>query len=90
MEALSGHGVQALEIRDELADLEEKRYVSPSLLAQVHAALGDTELALDYLERAQKVRAVDLAWIRVRPVLARLREHSRFEQIADAVVKTRS
>jgi hypothetical protein len=53
------------------------RYVSPSLLAQVHAALGESAQALDWLDRAADCRAADLAWIGVRPVFDSLRGEPR-------------
>lgn len=45
----------------ELATRSRERDVSPSLLAQVHAGLGEVGEALAWLERAKDVRAVDLA-----------------------------
>ena len=51
----------------QLLTLAEQRYVSPSLIAQVHAGFGDADLAVEWLERAIEVRAADLAWLAVRP-----------------------
>jgi tetratricopeptide (TPR) repeat protein len=70
--------------RDALAGLHAlaaQRYVSPSLVAQVHAGLGDTEDALAWLERARDARATDLAWIAVRPVFDPLRGEARFTTV---------
>lgn len=70
--------------RRALADLESlarARYVSPSLIAQIHAGLGDTVAALDSLERASEVRALDLAWLAVRPVFDDLRSAPRLRAL---------
>jgi len=77
--AAAGQQREARQILAELLGLGPKRYVSPSLLAQVHASLGDREAALLGLEEAYRIRAVDLAWIRVRPVFDTLREEERFQ-----------
>jgi serine/threonine-protein kinase len=64
-----------------LAQLERMsaaQYVSPVLNAQVHAALGEIDKALDALDAAVALRASDLAWIGVRPVFDVLREQPRF------------
>lgn len=63
---------------EELMWLAGQRYVSPSLIAQVHAGFGDTELAIEWLERASQARAADLSWLGVRPVFDALRSDARF------------
>ena len=55
-------------------------YVSPVLRAQVHAALEDTDRALDDIDAAIEVRATDLIWMGVRPVFESLRQSSRFQR----------
>jgi eukaryotic-like serine/threonine-protein kinase len=64
-----------------LERLAGERYVSPSLIAQVHTGLGRTEDALDWLERARNGKAADLAWLAVRPVFETLRAAPRFQAI---------
>ena len=56
-------------------------YVSPSLVAQIHAGCGQAEAAIEWLYRASDVRAVDLAWLAVRPVFDTLRAHPRFNAL---------
>lgn len=63
----------------------QSEYVSPVLLAQIHAALGDTDAALDALDRAAEVRATDLAWIGVRPTFDDLRLHPRFVALVERI-----
>ena len=78
MRGFSGDSDGARSILAELGDLSQRRYVSPTLLAQVYAGLGDKSEALNQLENAAAERAADLAWVAVRPVFASLREEARF------------
>jgi serine/threonine protein kinase/tetratricopeptide (TPR) repeat protein len=63
------------------AELEEKRkadYVSPVEFAMVYIALGDTQKALDWVEKAVDDRRGWSAYLRVHPVLDPLRGEPRF------------
>ncbi len=71
--------VTALELRARTS------YVSPVLLAQIHAALGDSEAALDALDQARSLHATDLAWIGVRPTFDTLRLHPRFPALVNSL-----
>jgi len=64
-----------------LEALARERYVSSSLMAQVHTGLGDVQSALEWLEHASDARAADLAWLAVRPVFDRLRSEPRFNAL---------
>jgi serine/threonine protein kinase/tetratricopeptide (TPR) repeat protein len=66
----------------ELLALSTSRYVSPGLIAQVHAGLGSTGEAAAWLEKAFAARAADAAWLDVRPVFDPLRADARFQAIA--------
>ncbi len=77
----TGDSATARATLDELRGLSASRYVSPVLLAQVHAGLGETTRAIEELERAAAIRAFDLAWIRVRPTFDPLRHEPRFQAL---------
>jgi serine/threonine-protein kinase len=66
---------------DELLALSSARYVSPGLTAQIHAGLGATDEAFNWLDRAVAVRAADVAWLGVRPIFDALRNDSRFHAL---------
>jgi serine/threonine-protein kinase len=78
LRGVSSDAEGARSILAELRELSQRRYVSPTLLAQVYAGLDDKQEALNCLESAAAERAADLAWLAVRPVFAGLREEARF------------
>lgn len=61
------------------------RWVPPYDLALDHAALGEVETALDWLERSLAERETDLVGVAVDPRLDSLHGNPRFEKIVDAV-----
>jgi tetratricopeptide (TPR) repeat protein len=63
----------------------ESEYVSPVRIALLHLAMGRTEAALDWLERAIEVRAADLIWIGVHPLYRSLRQHPRLIRLLDTI-----
>ena len=77
----AGHVDRARAVLGSLGTLARGRYVSSSLIAQVHAGLGETQSALEWLEHASDARAADLAWLAVRPVFDRLRSEPRFNAL---------
>jgi serine/threonine-protein kinase len=66
---------------DALLRERETRYVSPCLVAQAYLGLGQTDMALGWLERAREERAADLIWLNVRPVFDALRPAGRFRAL---------
>jgi serine/threonine-protein kinase len=79
--ARAGNIDRAREVLNALVNLSSQRYVSPSLVAQIYAGLGDTVSSLDWLEKAGDVHAADLAWLAVRPVFNGLRGETRFKTL---------
>jgi len=81
--ALAGLGrtSEAEAILSEMRDLAARRYVSAYDLALVTEAIGQTEPALDQLERAYANRANMLVLLRVDPRWDRIRSHPRFQDI---------
>jgi serine/threonine-protein kinase len=72
------------EARRILASLDvesRQRYVSPQWSSVIHAALGEKEKALELLERAWDVRAIQLLWLAVDPNFDPLRDDPVFQQV---------
>src|SRR5205814_5415345 len=76
--AVSGKRNEALKVLDELSELSGRKYVSAYRLAAIYAALGDTEQAFRWLNRAYEERDGWLIWLKSDPVLDNLRSDERF------------
>ena len=76
--ARAGDVERARALASDLTAASALRHVAHSLLAQVHAALGDGDAAISALERAAEAREPELVLIGVRPVYATLRANPRF------------
>jgi hypothetical protein len=62
-----------------LAQAARSRHVSAYHVAAIHAALGDTGTALDWLDRAYEERSPWLGYVGVDPRFESLRSHPRFD-----------
>jgi TolB-like protein/Flp pilus assembly protein TadD len=79
--ALQGRPEEAREVLVRLQTLAQTRYVPPTSLAAVHAALGDTTLALDALERAWLARDTRLVYLNDDSRWSALRGDPRFMEL---------
>jgi eukaryotic-like serine/threonine-protein kinase len=82
-QAAAGNRSTALQVLAQLNHRCRTSYVSPVLLAQLLLACGETEQAVEFLQRARQTRASDLVWIKVRPAFEALRNEPRFDQICE-------
>ena len=86
MLALEGKTKEALEKMDE----ESMKYGalavwSTSLVAEFYAIMGDSQKSLDWLEKAVRNGDERDAWFRRDPLLAKIRDLPRFQQIIDSI-----
>lgn len=58
-----------------------ERYVPPEYFALAHLGLGETEPALEWLERACDARSASIVYLQVDPLLDPLRADPRFERL---------
>jgi serine/threonine protein kinase/tetratricopeptide (TPR) repeat protein len=79
--AVAGRIDEARAMLAELSRRRAERYVSSWALASIHAGLGETGEALDWLERAFEERDPALVWLKVHPRFDVLRGESRFESL---------
>jgi serine/threonine-protein kinase len=79
--AASGVADGARGVLEELTNVSQRRYASPASFAQIHIGLGDHRAALDAITRAAEVRALDLAWLLLRPQFASLRSDPGFDAV---------
>jgi tetratricopeptide (TPR) repeat protein len=73
-----GKLTQARAVLDELRQSSNREYVAPYNLAMIHNALGETETALDYLEKAYSEKNVLMVFLKVEPKWNNLRNEPRF------------
>jgi tetratricopeptide (TPR) repeat protein len=83
--AQQGDVTGARQLQNQLNDTAAMRFVSPATLAQVHATLGEVDLALDLLERAVEIRDPELVFVGLRRAYDPLRGTERFERIRKQV-----
>jgi serine/threonine-protein kinase len=80
--ALAGRKADARKLLRELEKVARTRHVSPFFFAEVHAALGEKDLAFEWLRKCQRERCTAIAlWAKVGPVLDPLRSDPRYEQL---------
>jgi len=76
-----GREIEARNIRSQLVQVREKRYVSAPLIAAVSTALGDKEEAFRWLERAFEEHSGILQWIAFLPEFRALHSDARFPHL---------
>jgi TolB-like protein/Flp pilus assembly protein TadD len=78
-----GRTAEANEILRRLLEMSRNRYVPPSTVAYAYVALGDTDRAIEWIERAYDVRDTHLPFARALPLYDPLRSDLRFKAIID-------
>jgi len=81
--ALKGKTTEARAVLDALRVEARERYVSPVAFVTLHSALGETDEAFEWLERAHADRRGWLAYLRVEPRLDGLRNDPRFTRLLE-------
>ena len=79
--AKAGKLTEARAELDGLITRSRTRYVSPYSIALVYNGLGESEKALDYLEKAFAERDVKMVFLKVEPKWNNLRSESRFIEL---------
>ena len=79
--ATAGRFNEAQAVIHELTDDSKGRYHYPFWNAVVYAGLGETEQALDWLERACEQRDSWMIFLKVHPYFESLRDLPRFQRI---------
>lgn len=78
--AIAGRKRDAIQIVHELEAISTKQYVSPYGIAQIYAALDNTEDAYKWLQAAYDDHSVWMGYLGVDPVFDRYRSDSRFQE----------
>jgi tetratricopeptide (TPR) repeat protein len=83
--ALAGRRAEALRDLAELARDQPGHYVAPHELAWCHAALGDEDRAIEWLEKAYAERSPALVHLKIEPLFDPLRGDPRFADMVRRV-----
>jgi len=79
--AMAGNPTRAREILGQLEERARKSYVSPYHIAYVYTGLGETDAAMDWLERAVAERTGPAYSIKGSFLLTSLHTHPRFRAL---------
>lgn len=79
--ARAGDSTRARRILGDLRRESDRRYVSPVLMAQIEAALGERDRAFREIERAVGLRSSELVWLKTRPTFDSIRQDPRFGEV---------
>ena len=79
--AAAGHRDEALKILERLQELAKQRYVTPYIVAGIHAALGDKEEALHRLDSAYRDHAAFMVLLKTDPRFDDLHSEPHFQEL---------
>ncbi len=80
-----GRRAEAMAILVNLDQIASRRYVSSTAQAFVCLGLGQTDAAIDWLEKGYEERDSQMIYLKVSPALARLRGEPRFQALLNKV-----
>jgi serine/threonine-protein kinase len=79
--ALVGRKTETHELIDEIRDASKHKYESSYSVAAIYAGLGQTDQALEWLERACDERATWMIFLKVHPYFDNLHTEPRFQEL---------
>jgi TolB-like protein/DNA-binding winged helix-turn-helix (wHTH) protein/Tfp pilus assembly protein PilF len=79
--ALAGEREKALKIAQDIEAASEQQYVSGANIAQVYCALGETDTAMKWLDRAYKRHDTAMNMLGVDPLFDGCRADPRFQEL---------
>jgi len=78
---VAGKTSEARQILADMTELAKQKYVSPYFFAGIHVGLGETERAMEYLEKCYEEHSHWLIYIDKDPSLDGLRGNPRFQKL---------
>ncbi len=79
--ARAGREEKAVEFLNELLELSQERYVAPTYIVGIYGALGQDDLAIEWLEKAYDTHDTVLTTLKTDPIFDPLRDDPRFLDI---------
>ena len=77
--ATAGRTKEALEMLDDLTKLATQKYVSPYFFAGIYVGLGETDRAIEYLEKCYEEHSHWLIYLHIDPSMDGLRDNQGFQ-----------
>ena len=77
----AGRTSQAVQTLDELTELATHRYVAPHFFAGIHVGLGESDRAMEYLEKSYEEHCHWLIYLHIDPSMDALRDNPRFQSL---------
>jgi serine/threonine protein kinase/tetratricopeptide (TPR) repeat protein len=82
---VAGHKEEAILIMDDLNKLAEQKYVSAYFIAGIHIGFGESERAMECLEKSYDERSHWLLYLHTDPGMDGLRDNSHFQDLLQRV-----
>ncbi|HKS72381.1 MAG TPA: protein kinase [Terriglobales bacterium] len=79
--AMAGRTKEAIQIRDDLIELANHKYVSPYFFAGIHLGLAENERAIEYLEKSYEEHSHWLIYLHIDPAMDPLRDNPAFQAL---------
>ncbi len=83
--ARSGKEAQARQALQRLESLARERNVDAIVFAGIHAALGEKEAALDWLEKGYEEHSITMPWVAEHLFFDGLRDEPRFQSLVERI-----
>jgi serine/threonine protein kinase/Tfp pilus assembly protein PilF len=77
----AGRTREAFQILDDLTKLAKQKYVAPYFFAGIHIGLGETDRAIEYLEKSYEEHSHWLIYLHIDPSMDGLRDNLRFQDL---------
>ena len=78
---MAGRTKEARQMLDELSNLAVRKYVAPHFFAGIYLGLGDTERAIEYLEKSYEEHSHWLIYLHIDPGMDELHGNPRFQDL---------
>jgi hypothetical protein len=86
LHALEGeHAMARNEMDGEVLEYAELQPFAALDAAEVYAVLGETDRAIEWLDRSMRKGDDRVDWLRIDPLLSSVRQHRRFKQILNSM-----
>jgi eukaryotic-like serine/threonine-protein kinase len=83
--ATAGRRNEAIQILDDLTKLAAQKYVAPYFFAGIHIGLGDSDRAIECLEKSYEEHSHWLLYLHLDPGMDALRSNPRFQDLLQLV-----